>query len=46
MAAAGGGTAMLDAALAQIEVGNRRLFDPAAVDVSIALFRQKGCAFQ
>jgi PAS domain S-box-containing protein len=36
----------LDAALAEIETGKGRLYDPAAVDACIALFRNKGFAFQ
>jgi PAS domain S-box-containing protein/putative nucleotidyltransferase with HDIG domain len=36
----------LDAALAEIESGKGRLYDPAAVDACIALFRTKGFAFQ
>ena len=36
----------LDAALAEIESGKGRLYDPAAVDACIALFRNKGFAFQ
>ena len=36
----------LDAALAEIEAGKGRLYDPAAVDACIDLFRNKGFAFQ
>jgi PAS domain S-box-containing protein len=36
----------LDAALAEIESGKGRLYDSAAVDACIALFRNKGFAFQ
>ena len=36
----------LDAALAEIESGRGRLYDPAAADACIALFRNKGFAFQ
>jgi len=36
----------LDAALAEIETGKGRLYDPAAVDACIALFRNKGFTFQ
>ena len=36
----------LEAALAEIETGKGRLYDPAAVDACIALFRNKGFAFQ
>jgi PAS domain S-box-containing protein len=36
----------LDAALAELEAGKGRLYDPAAVDACIALFRNKGFAFQ
>jgi HD-GYP domain-containing protein (c-di-GMP phosphodiesterase class II) len=36
----------LDVALAEIEVGKGRLYDPAAVDACIALFRNKGFTFQ
>jgi HD-GYP domain-containing protein (c-di-GMP phosphodiesterase class II) len=36
----------LDAALAEIESGKGRLYDPAAVDACIALFRKKGFAFK
>jgi HD-GYP domain-containing protein (c-di-GMP phosphodiesterase class II) len=36
----------IDAALAEIENGKGRLFDPAAVDACITLFRQKGFAFE
>jgi HD-GYP domain-containing protein (c-di-GMP phosphodiesterase class II) len=35
----------LDAALAEIEAGKNRLYDPAAVDARTALFRQKGFRF-
>ncbi len=35
----------LDAALAEIETGKGRLYDPAAADACIALFRNKGFAF-
>jgi putative two-component system response regulator len=35
----------LDAALAEIEAGRGRLYDPAAADACIALFRQKGFEF-
>ena len=35
----------LDAALAEIESGKGRLYDPAAVDACIVLFRNKGFAF-
>lgn len=35
----------LDAALAEIEAGKGRLYDPAAVDACIALFRRKGFTF-
>jgi hypothetical protein len=31
---------------AEIESGKRRLYDPAAVDACLALFRTKGFAFQ
>ena len=31
---------------AEIESGKGRLYDPAAVDACIALFRNKGFAFQ
>jgi hypothetical protein len=36
----------LDAALAEIETGKGRLYDPAAVEACIGLFRNKGFAFQ
>jgi putative nucleotidyltransferase with HDIG domain len=36
----------LDAALAEIDGGKGRLYDPAAADACIALFRKKGYAFQ
>jgi PAS domain S-box-containing protein len=36
----------LDAALAEIEAGKGRLYDPAAADACIALFRNKGFTFQ
>jgi PAS domain S-box-containing protein len=36
----------LNAALAEIENGRGRLFDPAAVDACLALFRLKGYRFQ
>jgi len=36
----------LDAALAEIETGKGRLYDRAAVDACIALFRNKGFTFQ
>jgi len=36
----------LDAALAEVENGKGRLYDPAAVDACIALFRRKGFNFQ
>ncbi len=36
----------LDTALAEIENGKGRLFDPAAVDACVALFRQRGFNFQ
>ncbi|WP_316189560.1 HD domain-containing phosphohydrolase [Bradyrhizobium sp. SZCCHNS1054] len=35
----------LDAALAEIEAGKNRIYDPAAVDACVALFRQKGFKF-
>ena len=35
----------LDAALAEIEAGKNRLYDPAVVDACVALFRQKGFKF-
>jgi PAS domain S-box-containing protein len=35
----------LDAALAEIEAGKGRLYDPAVADACIALFRQKGFKF-
>jgi PAS domain S-box-containing protein len=35
----------LDAALAEIESGKGRLYDPAAVDACVALFRNKGFIF-
>jgi HD-GYP domain-containing protein (c-di-GMP phosphodiesterase class II) len=35
----------LDAALAEIEAGRGRLYDPAVADACIALFRQKGFEF-
>jgi PAS domain S-box-containing protein len=35
----------LDAALAEIEAGRGRLYDPAVVDACVALFRQKGFRF-
>jgi HD-GYP domain-containing protein (c-di-GMP phosphodiesterase class II) len=36
----------LDVALAEIEAGKGRRYDPAAVDACITLFRNKGFAFQ
>ena len=36
----------LDAALAEIETGKGRLYDAAAADACIALFRNKGFSFQ
>ena len=36
----------LDAALAELEAGRGRLYDPAAVDACVNLFRNKGFAFQ
>jgi PAS domain S-box-containing protein len=36
----------IDAALAEIEQGRGRLFDPEAVDACIALFRQRGFGFE
>ena len=36
----------LDPALAEIETGKGRLYDPAAVDACIAPFRNKGFAFE
>ena len=36
----------LDAALAEIEVGKGRLYDPAAVEACVGLFRNKGFNFQ
>ena len=36
----------IDAALAEIEQGKRRLYDPAAVEACIALFRHKGFSFE
>ena len=35
----------LDVALAEIEAGKNHIYDPAAVDACVALFRQKGFKF-
>ena len=35
----------IDVALAEIEAGKSRLYDPTVVDACVALFRQKGFSF-